>query len=172
MRQGEYVGVRRFVRVLEYGDEAKDALDRTVNACSAVINLRTAIMRYRTPRNNHRFYRPEINARSTAYKRGIAYLERYCLLIAFQAYLAIDTTPGRHAKSFQEWYDARPDVKRAMAAISQNPTVALAPMPAPPPVKQIMHPETPSNADRCVWQQHVLLLIDSLTTLLCSLHCW
>lgn len=149
MRQGEYVGVRRFVRVLEYGDEAKDALDRTVNACSAVINLRTAIMRYRTPRNNHRFYRPEINARSTAYKRGIAYLERYCLLIAFQAYLAIDTTPGRHAKSFQEWYDARPDVKRAMAAISQNPTVALAPMPAPPPVKQIMHPETPANADWC-----------------------
>ncbi len=186
-------------------------LDRTVNACSAVINLRTAIMRYRTPRNTHRyvmcmyvlllllvvvvvvffgvslclswlyctpsyvlpstytytpthtyihprtpthsFFRPEINARSTAYKRGIAYLERYCLLIAFQAYLAIDTTPGRHAKSFDEWYNARPDVKRALAAISQNPTVALAPMPAAEHVGWIMHaPETPvnTNEERCV----------------------
>lgn len=55
MRMGDYVGVRRVVRVLEYGDEAKEVLDRTINACSAVINLRTAIMRYRTPRNNHRY---------------------------------------------------------------------------------------------------------------------
>ena len=32
-------------------------------------------------------YRPEINVRDTAFKRGTAYLERYCLLIAFTSYL-------------------------------------------------------------------------------------
>ena len=32
--------------------------------------------------------RPEINVRHTAFKRGIAYLERYCLLIAFASFLA------------------------------------------------------------------------------------
>ena len=32
--------------------------------------------------------RPEINVRHTAFKRGIAYLERYCLLIAFAGFLA------------------------------------------------------------------------------------
>lgn len=31
--------------------------------------------------------RPEINVRDTAFKRGTAYLERYCLLIAFTSYL-------------------------------------------------------------------------------------
>ena len=36
--------------------------------------------------------RPEINVRDTAFKRGAAYLERYCLLIAFTSYL--DRTRG------------------------------------------------------------------------------
>ena len=31
--------------------------------------------------------RPEINVRDAAFKRGIAYLERYCMLIAFTVYL-------------------------------------------------------------------------------------
>ena len=31
--------------------------------------------------------RPEINVRDTAFKRGTAYLERYCLLIAFTSFL-------------------------------------------------------------------------------------
>lgn len=31
--------------------------------------------------------RPEINARHNAFQRGSAYLERYCMLIAFTSYL-------------------------------------------------------------------------------------
>lgn len=56
-----------------------------MNACGAVINLRSSIMRYRIPLNRrNEFYRSEINARDSAYKRAIAYLERYCLLVAYQ----------------------------------------------------------------------------------------
>ena len=33
------------------------AVDQWIDACAAVINLRTAIMRYRKPRSNARFHR-------------------------------------------------------------------------------------------------------------------
>ena len=39
------------------GDHAKMFVDEWIDACAAVINLRTAIMRYRKPRSNARFHR-------------------------------------------------------------------------------------------------------------------
>ena len=39
------------------GDDAKALVDQWTDACAAVINLRTAIMRYRKPRSSARFYR-------------------------------------------------------------------------------------------------------------------
>lgn len=57
MRNGEYVGVRRFVRILEYGNEAKNMVDAVVDRCAAVLNLRQQIMLYRRPSSAIRFYR-------------------------------------------------------------------------------------------------------------------
>lgn len=57
LREGEYVGVRRFTRILERGTEAKSDLDRVIDRCGSLVNLRTAIMRYRKPRRWFRFYR-------------------------------------------------------------------------------------------------------------------
>ena len=57
MREGEYVGVRRFIRALERGMDSKALVDELVDRCGAVINLRTAIMHYRKPRDSFRFYR-------------------------------------------------------------------------------------------------------------------
>lgn len=57
MREGEYIGVRRFIRALERGMDSKALVDGWVDKCGAVINLRTAIMRYRKPRGSFRFYR-------------------------------------------------------------------------------------------------------------------
>jgi hypothetical protein len=57
LKEGEYVAVRRFTRILERGVDAKSLLDRVVDQCGALINLRTAIMRYRKPRNHFRFFR-------------------------------------------------------------------------------------------------------------------
>ena len=36
-------------------------------------------------------YRPELNARHNAFQRGSAYLERYCMTIAFTSYLQVRT---------------------------------------------------------------------------------
>ncbi|KAK9804170.1 hypothetical protein WJX73_008272 [Symbiochloris irregularis] len=129
MKEGEYVGVRRFIRALERGLDCKDLVDQVVDRCEAVINLRTAIMRYRKPRDSFRFYRPEINVRHSAFTRGAAYLERYCLLISFAAFLwrAVDGLGVE--RCFSEWMEARPDVVAASTGIHQNPAGALAPVP-------------------------------------------
>lgn len=57
LKEGEYVGVRRFTRILERGTEAKSDLDKVIDRCGGLVNLRTAIMRYRKPRRWFRFYR-------------------------------------------------------------------------------------------------------------------
>lgn len=57
LKDGEYVGVRRFTRILERGPEAKGELDKVIDRCGSLVNLRTAIMRYRKPRRWFRFYR-------------------------------------------------------------------------------------------------------------------
>lgn len=57
MREAEYVGVRRFIRALDKGMDSKAFVDHYVDRCAAVVNLRTAIMRYRKPRGSFRFYR-------------------------------------------------------------------------------------------------------------------
>lgn len=57
LKEGEYVGVRRFTRILERGTEAKSDLDKVIDRCGSLVNLRTAIMRYRKPRRWFRFYR-------------------------------------------------------------------------------------------------------------------
>ena len=129
LQDGEYVGVRRFTRTLERGSQAKAEVDEVVDACGALINLRTAIMRYRKPPKTNKFYRPEIQARHVAFQRGSAYLERYCMLIAFAAYLRQCRQRGRQT-TFGDWLLARPDVTAAREAIHQNPAGALAPVPA------------------------------------------
>jgi hypothetical protein len=57
LRNGEYVGVRRFIRILEYGNDAKNIVDAVVDRCAAVLNLRQQIMLYRRPSSSVRFFR-------------------------------------------------------------------------------------------------------------------
>lgn len=129
LQEGEYVGMRRFIRILERGIEAKSEVDEVVDACGTLINLRTSIMRYRKPKNIGKFFRPEIQARHSAFQRGSAYLERYCMLVAFAVYLHQCRTRGR-SMTFNEWLTARPDIVAAREALHQNPAGALAPVPS------------------------------------------
>jgi len=88
-------------------------------------------MRYRKPKSLDKFFRPEIQARHTAFQRGSAYLERYCMLIAFSVYLRQCRQRGRRL-TFAEWVAARPDVQSARESLHQNPAGALAPLPSVP----------------------------------------
>jgi protein-tyrosine phosphatase len=158
LQSGDYVGVRKFTRTLERGPEAKAEVDSVVDVCGALINLRTAIMRYCKPKSVNKFYRPEIQARHIAFKRGSAYLERYCMLIAFAAYLHQCRQRGRQL-TFEEWLSARPDIAAARDAIHQNPAGALAPVPAVVPLTSVaavtpvgveVHAPLPEHGERAV----------------------
>lgn len=72
--------------------------------------------------------RPEINVRHSAFTRGAAYLERYCLLISFAAFMERIMDGIGLERSFSEWMEARPDVCQARTGIHQNPAGALAPV--------------------------------------------
>ena len=66
--------------------------------------------------------------RHSAFTRGAAYLERYCLLISFAAFLERAMEGLGPERSFSEWMEARPDVCQARSGIHQNPAGALAPV--------------------------------------------
>uniref|UniRef100_A0A7S3QUH6 Tyrosine specific protein phosphatases domain-containing protein n=1 Tax=Dunaliella tertiolecta TaxID=3047 RepID=A0A7S3QUH6_DUNTE len=127
LASGGYVGVRRVARLLEEGEAAKRTLDAALDAASSLINLRVSIMKYRKPRSSYKYIRPELQQRDAAFKKGGAYLERYCKLIAFAYYLE---HVGPEIK-FGDWVNSRPDLKAALTAIHQNPGAALAPLPVP-----------------------------------------
>ena len=57
LKDGEYIGVRRFVRILENGIDGKNLTDRIVDQCGSLVNLRTSIMHYRKPAGTSRFHR-------------------------------------------------------------------------------------------------------------------
>ena len=163
LQDGEYVGVRRFTRTLERGAQAKAEVDQVVDACGALINLRTAIMRYRKPKKLNKFYRPELKARHIAFQRGSAYMERYCMLIAFGAYLRQCRQRGRQT-TFADWLLARPDIAAARAAIHQNPASALAPVPAmlpltPAPGKHSHRYDGSSEFAKAHFQDHFHLSV-------------
>lgn len=75
--------------------------------------------------------RPEINVRHTAFRRGSAYLERYCMLITFAVYLEAlrDRNQVKGILTFEEWMAGRPEIIAARDALHQNPAGALAPVP-------------------------------------------
>jgi hypothetical protein len=56
-----------------------------------------------------------VAARHFAYRRGSAYLERYCLLVALGAYL--ESEGLRSATSFEAWLDARPELKQVRSSL-------------------------------------------------------
>ena len=51
------MAVRRFARSVDRGADAKAAVDAAVDACAVLVNLRTAISRYRQPKSASRFFR-------------------------------------------------------------------------------------------------------------------
>lgn len=83
--------------------------------------------RYRRPKHQYHNHKSEVSARHSSFRRGCAYLERYCLLIAFGAYLEAEGTYS--SVSFAEWLDARPELKQALANIHNSPATALAAIP-------------------------------------------
>ncbi|GBF92770.1 paladin [Raphidocelis subcapitata] len=152
--EGGYVGVRRVVRLLEVGDVAKRVADAAIDANAQLLNLRMAILKYHKPRNSYKSLRSETGARHSAFSRGSAYLERYCLLIAVAGYL--EQCGPHSATTFRQWLANRPELRLALQSIHTNPAAALAAVPvAAPPLAY--RPLAPGGAQVTEAEQRAVL---------------
>lgn len=130
IRRGEYTVIRSLIRVLEGGVEGKRQVDRAIDKCSAMQNLREAIAGYR---NNIQRQADE-KKREAALSFFAEYLERYYFLICFAVYIHTDQSDlfaleAPSQGSFQNWMKARPELysilrrllrRDPMAALSYN----------------------------------------------------
>lgn len=66
--------------------------------------------RYRRPKHQYHNHKSEVAARHSAFSRGSAYLERYCVLVALGAYLEAEGISS--STTFSAWLDARPELKQ------------------------------------------------------------
>ena len=121
---GRYACVRSLLRVLPGGAAAKAGLDAVLDAASAMQNLREAVAGYRA----RLAAEPDDDKRSALLDVALEYLERYCVLITFAAYLASPRADpeGSDHEPFGVWTKARPELRSVLARmLRRNPLAAL-----------------------------------------------
>ncbi|CAM8986438.1 unnamed protein product [Rhodiola kirilowii] len=110
IRRGEYGVIRSLIRVLEGGVEGKKQVDKVIDRCASMQNLREAIATYR---NNILRQADELK-RETSLSFFVEYLERYYFLICFAVYIhtersALDPNSSDY-NNFSDWMQARPEL--------------------------------------------------------------
>lgn len=125
-RRGEYTVIRSLVRVLEGGVEGKRQVDKVIDKCDAMQNLREAISNYR----NNILRQPDEKKREASLSFFAEYLERYYFLICFAVYIHTERA-ALHAisserKTFSDWMRARPELYSILRRLlRRNPMGAL-----------------------------------------------
>nr|GEX09018.1 paladin isoform X1 [Tanacetum cinerariifolium] len=113
----------KITRFFENGVECREALDAVIDRCSALQNIRQAVLRYRKLFNQQH---TEPRERRVALNRGAEYLERYFRLIAFAAYLGSEAFDGFCGQgdskiTFKSWLRQRPEVQAMKWSIRLRP---------------------------------------------------
>lgn len=113
----------KITRLFENGAECREALDAVIDRCSALQNIRKAVLQYRKVFNQQHV---EPRVRSAALNRGAEYLERYFRLIAFAAYLGSEAFDGFCGQggskmTFKNWLHQRPEVQAMKWSIRLRP---------------------------------------------------
>ncbi|GFS30570.1 hypothetical protein Acr_00g0012640 [Actinidia rufa] len=106
----KYTVIRSLIRVLEGGVEGKRQVDKVIDKCASMQNLREAIATYR----NSILRQPDEMKREASLSFFVEYLERYYFLICFAVYLHTERE-ALHPKSpdqrsFADWMKARPEL--------------------------------------------------------------
>ncbi|RHN49114.1 putative protein-tyrosine phosphatase [Medicago truncatula] len=110
IRRGEYAVIRSLVRVLEGGVDGKRQVDKVIDKCASMQNLREAIGTYR----NSILRQPDEMKKEASLSFFVEYLERYYFLICFAVYInserdiLLSSTAGQ--SSFSNWMRARPEL--------------------------------------------------------------
>ncbi|KAK6941169.1 hypothetical protein RJ641_030700 [Dillenia turbinata] len=113
----------KITRLFDNGVECREALDAIIDRCSALQNIRQAVLEYRKVFNQQHV---EPRVRRVALKRGAEYLERYFQLIAFAAYLGSEAFDGFCGQgdsqmTFKNWLHQRPEVHAMKQSIRTRP---------------------------------------------------
>ncbi|XP_037496180.1 paladin isoform X2 [Jatropha curcas] len=110
IRRGEYPVIRSLTRVLEGGVEGKRQVDKVIDKCASMQNLREAIASYR----NSILRQPDEMKREASLSFFVEYLERYYFLICFAVYIHSERDALRSSSfvhsSFADWMRARPEL--------------------------------------------------------------
>lgn len=113
----------KITRLFDNGVECREALDAIIDRCSALQNIRQAVLQYRKVFNQQHV---EPRVRRVALNRGAEYLERYFRLIAFAAYLGSEAFDGfcgqgKSRMTFKDWLHKRPEVQAMKWSIRLKP---------------------------------------------------
>ncbi|KAI3517914.1 hypothetical protein L1887_17136 [Cichorium endivia] len=108
----------KITRFFDNGVECREALDAVIDRCSALQNIRQAVLEYRKLFNQQHV---EPRERRVALNRGAEYLERYFRLIAFAAYLGSESFDGECKTTFKSWLHQRPEVQAMKWSIRLRP---------------------------------------------------
>ncbi|KAF8407388.1 hypothetical protein HHK36_006519 [Tetracentron sinense] len=113
----------KITRLFDNGVECREALDAIIDRCSALQNIREAVLQYRKMFNQQHV---EPRVRMVALNRGAEYLERYFRLIAFAAYLGSEAFDGfcgqgESRMTFKTWLHQRPEVQAMKWSIRLRP---------------------------------------------------
>ncbi|KAK9950366.1 hypothetical protein M0R45_005859 [Rubus argutus] len=106
IRRGEYAVIRSLIRVLEGGVEGKRQVDKVIDKCASMQNLREAIAIYR----NSILRQPDEMKREASLSFFMEYLERYYFLICFAVYIHSLRSSSSDHSSFADWMKARPEL--------------------------------------------------------------
>lgn len=103
-----YQIINSLLRVIKNGLENKWIVDNAIDKCGAFLNLRDAIESAHVQMENE----IDENKQRRILKRGIVCLERYFLLICFQAYLD-ETSPDMmgETESFENWMKRHQEIE-------------------------------------------------------------
>ncbi|GJN24153.1 hypothetical protein PR202_gb11875 [Eleusine coracana subsp. coracana] len=115
--------LRKITRLFDNGIECRQTLDAVIDRCSALQNIRQAVLQY-TKVINQQHVEPRV--RRVALNRGAEYLERYLKLIAFSAYLGSEAFDGFCGQgeatiSFKGWLQQRPEIQTMKWSIRLRP---------------------------------------------------
>ncbi|XP_071952525.1 paladin-like isoform X2 [Antedon mediterranea] len=114
--QGQFLSVCKLVELLPNGLEIQKEVDVMINICGELINIREEMYDSKNKMTNLQqdYNINGVSARSYFLSRTLKYLERYCFLIIFNAYLH-DQFSQMFLCSFQSWMRQRPEFVRLLS---------------------------------------------------------
>jgi len=127
LKRGEFSCVRKLVGLLVGGNAAKARLDRVVDDCGAVENIREVILERRQmmvrDMDMEHADRTNVADKNHAMKMAVETLERYLTLIMFTAWLGSDAR--RLTTSFTQWLGNHPEIRQLKKSIWARPLQTL-----------------------------------------------